>query len=847
MGKQIAKSLGLKSTFTYNGDIYTTSFGKGEKSILQHKIDGNKELSKLSNNPVFDIDYDKSLDSINVIKEDFNLNINNPYQNNQIRQDYLMSKDILEKKYFGKTFDDNLHIQIAYNILDINKILSLYFYNIVYSLDNLKRNDNNDTIGNINSVKRLNNPLDDKIFKDFMDYASPYLEYYGTVFKTYDKRKSNVSEVNLHNYNVLRLLSFLRNNLTHNNNYLYVMDSKINNAPDLKDILKNTFNDDYNALNKGFNTNALKNLTVISNILGYDLNIINDKKEIFELYYKYSIFKDFKNIGINIKTIREKIYEFNQFTGNIKDKQHDSYRSKINTIFDFILYKFIHVDNPDLESNIINRLRSTKTDDEKEECYTNFSKLIFKSLASKYGKVVNLINEVRNIVTSRNIRRYDFTKELENVSKIAEPSVFTKIIYFVSKFLDTKEVNELYSSLINKLDNINGLKSLLYTLTNTNVKFSFEYRFFDQNLTKISDELRICKSITKMNNNFDNVKRQLYKDALTILNVSDDIIDDEDSFDELLDDILDGKKGEKQFRNFIINNVIKSKRFIYVIKYMNPRHCINFIRSKTVVEFVINELPKDQIIRYHNACFGSIECDINSKKKDLVNALINLNFDDIRSKENYIIQASKERNNKNVEYEKLKSIIGLYLTVIYLITKNLVKINSIYIIAMQCYDRDYKLLINSSSNNDCFNFEASLELLDRMINLNRYNKHTLSYLNDNIKTYLELPIKDLFKEIRNRTVHLNFISNAYKYLNISKMTCYYDLYQYIIQSNIIEYIKEKDNHINIDYINDVSKYNYYSKNMSKIIYLPFAYNLARYKNLTIADLFHDKYKNKEDK
>lgn len=102
MGKQIAKSLGLKSTFTYNGDIYTTSFGKGEKSILQHKIDGNKELSKLSDNPVFDIDYDKSLDSINVIKEDFNLNINNPYQNNQIRQDYLMSKDILEKNILVK-------------------------------------------------------------------------------------------------------------------------------------------------------------------------------------------------------------------------------------------------------------------------------------------------------------------------------------------------------------------------------------------------------------------------------------------------------------------------------------------------------------------------------------------------------------------------------------------------------------------------------------------------------------------------------------------------------------------------------------------------------------------------
>ena len=36
----------------------------------------------------------------------------------------MVPKDIIEKMYFGETFDDNIHIQIAYNIMDIKKIFS---------------------------------------------------------------------------------------------------------------------------------------------------------------------------------------------------------------------------------------------------------------------------------------------------------------------------------------------------------------------------------------------------------------------------------------------------------------------------------------------------------------------------------------------------------------------------------------------------------------------------------------------------------------------------------------------------------------------------------------------------
>ena len=46
-------------------------------------------------------------------------------------------KSELEKRFFGKNFDDNIHIQLIYNILDIEKILAVYVTNIVYALNNM--------------------------------------------------------------------------------------------------------------------------------------------------------------------------------------------------------------------------------------------------------------------------------------------------------------------------------------------------------------------------------------------------------------------------------------------------------------------------------------------------------------------------------------------------------------------------------------------------------------------------------------------------------------------------------------------------------------------------------------
>ncbi len=39
----------------------------------------------------------------------------------------------------GRTFEDNIHIQLIYNILDIEKIRSVHINNIIYEINNLFR------------------------------------------------------------------------------------------------------------------------------------------------------------------------------------------------------------------------------------------------------------------------------------------------------------------------------------------------------------------------------------------------------------------------------------------------------------------------------------------------------------------------------------------------------------------------------------------------------------------------------------------------------------------------------------------------------------------------------------
>ena len=174
----------------------------------------------------------------------------------------------------------------------------------------------------------------------------------------------------------------------------------------------------------------------------------------------------------------------------------------------------------------------------------------------------------------------------------------------------------------------------------------------------------------------------MFRDALTILGIDDKITDDRIS--EILK-LKEKGKGIHGLRNFITNNVIESSRFVYLIKYANAQKIREVAENEKVVMFVLGGIPDTQIERYYKSCVEvpDMNSSLEAKRSELARMIKNISFDDFKN----VKQQAKGR--ENVAKERAKAVIGLYLTVMYLLVKNLVNVNARYVIAIHCLERDF--------------------------------------------------------------------------------------------------------------------------------------------------------------
>ena len=130
----------------------------------------------------------------------------------------------------------------------------------------------------------------------------------------------------------------------------------------------------------------------------------------------------------------------------------------------------------------------------------------------------------------------------------------------------------------------------------------------------------------------------------------------------------------------------------------------------------------------------------------------------------------------------------------------------------------------------------------------RFKGKNLNFINTNIEEYTKLKENhiNIFSSFRNTALHLNLISNAYKYIDdIRAIKSYYDIYQYILQNWIFNDLGSSNEMLD-DFKAKFNRYHTYVNDLVKIMNIPFAYNLARYKNLVIADIFNDKFLKKDE-
>ena len=875
--KSKAKLAGVKWVIKANDDVaYISSFGKGNNSVLEKRIIGDvsSDVNKDSHMYVNPKYTKKNYEIKNGFSSGSSLTThpNKPDKNSGM--DALCLKTYFEKEIFKDKFNDNMHIQAIYNIFDIEKTLAKHITNIIYAVNSLDRSyiqSGNDTIGfDINyrvpyseygGGKDSNGEPKNKSkwkkrdnFIKFYNEAKPHLGYYENIF--YDHGEP-ISEEKFYNY--LNILNFIRNNTFHYNdddielyseNYSeeYVFINCLNK------FVKNKFKN----VNKNFISNEKNNLYIILNAYGKDTENVEVVKKYSKELYKLSVLKTNKNLGVNVKKLRESAIEYG-YCPLPYDKEKEvaklsSVKHKLYKTYDFVITHYLN-SNDKLLLEIVEALRLSKNDDEKENVYKIYAEKIFKA---EY--VINPIKAISNLFTEKGNKLFNekvsISEEyVEDIRIDKNIHNFTKVIFFLTCFLDGKEINDLLTNIISKLQVIEDHNNVIKAIANNNdavyKDYSDKYAVF-KNSGKIATELEAIKSIARMENKINKAfKEPLLKDAMLALGVSPNDLDEK--YEKYFKTDVDADKDHQKVSTFLMNNVINNSRFKYVVKYINPADINRLAKNKHLVKFVLDQIPHKQIDSYYNSVCTVEEPSYKGKIQLLTKKITGLNFYSLF--ENCKIP--------NVEKEKKKAVITLYFTIIYILVKNLVNINGLYTLALYFVERDgffYKKICEKKDKKKT-NKDVDYLLLPEIFSGSKYREETKNLKlpkekdREIMKKYLpndedRKEYNKFFKQYRNNIVHLNIIANLSKLTSTidKEINSYFEIFHYCAQRVMFDYCKNNNKvvlakmkdlaHIKSDCDEFSSKYTYpYSSAVLRFMNLPFAYNVPRFKNLSYQKFF----------
>lgn len=856
--KSSVKAAGMKSILVSENKMYITSFGKGNSAVLEYEVDNNDynktQLSSEDNSNIELGDVNEvniTFSSKHGFESGVEINTSNPThrsgESSSVRGDMLGLKSELEKRFFGKTFDDNIHIQLIYNILDIEKILAVYVTNIVYALNNMLSIKGSeiydDFMGYLsarNTYEVFTHPdksnLSDKAkgnikksFSTFNDLLkTKRLGYFGLEEpKTKDNRVSEAYKKRV--YHMLAIVGQIRQSVFHDKSneldeYLYSFIDIIDS--EYRDTLDYLVDERFDSINKGFIQGNKVNIGLLIDMMkGYEAD------DIIRLYYDFIVLKSQKNLGFSIKKLREKMLD--EYGFRFKDKQYDSVRSKMYKLMDFLLFCNYYRKDVVAGEALVRKLRFSMTDEEKEGIYADEAAKLWGKFRNDFENIADHMNG--DVIKELGKADMDFDEKILDSEKknASDLLYFSKMIYMLTYFLDGKEINDLLTTLISKFDNIKEfLKIMKSSAVNVECELTTGYKLFNDS-QRITNELFIVKNIASMRKPAASAKLTMFRDALTILGIEDNITDDRIS--EILK-LKEKGKGIHGLRNFITNNVIESSRFVYLIKYANAQKIREVAENEKVVMFVLGGIPDTQIERYYKSCveFPDMNSSMGAKRRELAKMIKSISFEDFKD----VKQQAKGR--ENVAKERAKAVIGLYLTVMYLLVKNLVNVNARYVIAIHCLERDfglYKEIIPELASHDFRDDNFDYRLLSKTL-CDKGDESPNLFLKKNkrLRKCVEVDINNadsnMTRKYRNCIAHLTVVRELKEYIgDIYAVDSYFSIYHYVMQRCITANVH------NIMYEGDLNKYHTYRNDFVKALNSPFGYNIPRFKNLSIEQLF----------
>lgn len=859
--KSSVKAAGMKSILVSKNKMYITSFGKGNSAVLEYEVDNNDyNQTQLSSKNSSNIEL-HGVNEVNItfsskhgFESGVEINTSNPThrsgESSPVRGDMLGLKSELEKRFFGKTFDDNIHIQLIYNILDIEKILAVYVTNIVYALNNMlgegDDESHDDFMGYLsakNTYDVFTDPDESDLSKNIKGNIKKSLSKFNDLLKTkrlgyFGLEEPKTKDTNALEaykkrvYHMLAIVGQIRQSVFHDKSskldedlysFIDIIDSEY------RETLDYLVDERFDSINKGFIQGNKVNISLLIDMMkGYEAD------DIIRLYYDFIVLKSQKNLGFSIKKLREKMLE--EYGYRFKDKQYDSVRSKMYKLMDFLLFCNYYRNDVVAGEALVLKLRFSMTDDEKEGIYADEAAKLWGKFRNDFENIADHMNG--DVIKELGKADMDFDEKILDSEKknASDLLYFSKMIYMLTYFLDGKEINDLLTTLISKFDNIKEfLKIMKSSAVDVECELTAGYKLFNDS-QRITNELFIVKNIASMRKPAASAKLTMFRDALTILGIDDKITDDRIS--EILK-LKEKGKGIHGLRNFITNNVIESSRFVYLIKYANAQKIREVAENEKVVMFVLGGIPDTQIERYYKSCveFPDMNSPLEAKRSELARMIKNIRFDDFKN----VKQQAKGR--ENVAKERAKAVIGLYLTVMYLLVKNLVNVNARYVIAIHCLERDFGLykeiipeLASKNLKNDYRILSQTLcELCDKSPNL-------FLKKNERLRKCVEVDINNadssMTRKYRNCIAHLTVVRELKEYIgDIRTVDSYFSIYHYVMQRCITKREDDIKQEEKIKYEDDLLKNHGYTKDFVKALNSPFGYNIPRFKNLSIEQLF----------
>lgn len=855
--KSSVKAAGMKSILVSENKMYITSFGKGNSAVLEYEVDNNDyNKTQLSSKDNSNIEL-RGVNEVNItfsskhgFESGVEINTSNPThrsgESSPVRGDMLGLKSELEKRFFGKTFDDNIHIQLIYNILDIEKILAVYVTNIVYALNNmlgLENESNNDFMGYLsarNTYEVFTHPNESNFPQKTKDNINDSLSKFNALLKTkrlgyFGLEEPKTKDTNALEaykkrvYYMLAIVGQIRQSVFHDKSskldedlysFIDIIDSEY------RDTLDYLVDERFDSINKGFIQGNKVNISLLIDMMkGYEAD------DIIRLYYDFIVLKSQKNLGFSIKKLREKMLD--EYGFRFKDKQYDSVRSKMYKLMDFLLFCNYYRKDVGAGEALVRKLRFSMTDEEKEGIYADEAAKLWGKFRNDFENIADHMNG--DVIKELGKADMDFDEKILDSEKKSASDLlyFSKMIYMLTYFLDGKEINDLLTTLISKFDNIKEfLKIMKSSAVNVECELTTGYKLFNDS-QRITNELFIVKNIASMRKPAASAKLTMFRDALTILGVKDNITDDRIS--EILK-LKEKGKGIHGLRNFITNNVIESSRFVYLIKYANAQKIREVAENEKVVMFVLGGIPDTQIERYYKSCveFPDMNSSMGAKRRELAKMIKSISFENFKD----VKQQAKGR--ENVAKERAKAVIGLYLTVMYLLVKNLVNVNARYVIAIHCLERDfglYKEIIPELASKNLKNdYRILSQTLCELCDNGDESPNLFLKKNKRLRKCVEVDINNadssMTKKYRNCIAHLTVVRELNKYIkDIRTVDSYFSIYHYVMQRCITANVH------NIMYEGDLNKYHTYRNDFVKALNSPFGYNIPRFKNLSIKQMF----------